>query len=109
MPEARVEHAVTVASPSEYLRRAAKFEPAMRLLADHPQIRPLVLEGGLLWKRSHATALLAAAGLLAARRRPAAALLALPLLSAGPVEAAYTVLETASTLRGAVRYRTPVV
>jgi GT2 family glycosyltransferase len=109
VPEARVEHAVTVPTPAEYLRSAAKFEPAMRLLADHPQMRPLVLEHGLLWKRSHAKALLAAAGLLLARRHRPAAALALPLLASGPLQAAYTVLETASTIRGGIRHRTPVV
>ncbi len=109
VPGARVEHAVTVPTPLEYLCGAAKFEPAMRLLRDHPQIRPLVLDHGVLWKRSHAKPLLAAAGVLLARRHPAALLLAAPLLRGGAVQAAYDVLETASTLRGAISNRTFVI
>jgi len=108
VPEARVEHAVTVPAPLEYLRGAAKFEPAMRLLHDHPQMRPLVLEHNLLWKRSHAKALLAVLGLLLARRWPVALLLVAP-YARDPLQGAYDVLETASTIRGGIRHRTPVI
>ncbi len=112
VPDARVEHAVTVPTAVEYLRGAAKFEPAMRLLADHPQIRPLVLEHGLLWKRSHGRVAAAGAVLLAAvvSRRPLlAAVAAAALLGRRPLLGLYDVLETASTIRGAIRHRTPVI
>lgn len=120
VPDAAVAHAVTVAAPLEFLRGAGKFSGAMRLVADHPGLRPLALEHDLFWKRTHALLLLAMAGVVGARRLPPAALLALPYLrdlrrrldgevALAPVLAAYDVAETATTVRGGIRHRTPVI
>jgi glycosyltransferase involved in cell wall biosynthesis len=120
VPDAHVQHAVTVATPVAFVRSAGKFSDAMRLVHDHAALRPLVLEHGLFWKRSHPLVLLALLGLALARRRPVFALLALPYLrdlraraggrpQLAPVLAAYDVAETATTIRGGIRHRTPVV
>jgi glycosyltransferase involved in cell wall biosynthesis len=120
VPEARVEHAVSVATPAEFIRGAGKFADAMRLIHDHPALRPLVLQHKVFWKREHALVLLALLGLALARRHKLLALLALPYLRAlrtraedqpqlAPVLAAYDLAETVTTIRGAIKHRALVL
>jgi hypothetical protein len=104
------------------LRVALGWTPAVQALARHPGLR-VGLHRGLFWKVSHARLLMAVLGVALARRFPPALLLAAPyardLLVRGrverarPHELAYYVIhdaaETFATVRGAVRYRVPVV
>ncbi len=117
--EARVTHAVFDRTPAQFVHAAPRFEPAMRLLKDHPALRPHVLWRGPFWKPSHAYVLLALLGLGLATRHRLAALLIAPYLrdlrprlhgypELAPVFLAYDLIETASTIRGGVRNRTPV-
>jgi GT2 family glycosyltransferase len=74
VPDADVHHAVMDLGPVGKLRLALRWSPAVRVFADHPQLRA-ELQWGVFWKRSHALLLVAGVGALATRRwLPAAAL-----------------------------------
>jgi glycosyltransferase involved in cell wall biosynthesis len=125
---ALVHHAVHTRTLPAALREAARADGVAALFARHPAQRRRIF-ARLFWKRSHATALLAAAGLvLAARGRRGAAFAALAPFVADnydtgrpptpkhlaatalhlPLRLAVDLAETAATVRGAVKARTPV-
>jgi GT2 family glycosyltransferase len=119
-PEALVFHAVERIGRARTLRRAQRWTSCVRVIADHPQSRAM-LERGLFWNVWHyllVRSVLSTLGprwlrrwllgrhLLALRNRSAA-------LSAGwqwvPFLLLYDVAETWAIVRGAIRYRTPVL
>jgi len=124
---ALVHHAVHVANVWTASRAAARARGAARVFRRHPRARreiPL----GLFWKRSHATALLALAGIAAAaggrrsgllallpyvldnydRGRPATPRHLAAVAAFLPGRFAVDLVETAATVRGAVEARTPL-
>jgi GT2 family glycosyltransferase len=119
-PEALVFHAVERLGPARTLRRAQRWTSCVRVIADHPQSREM-LERGLFWNVWHYLLLrsalstlgprwlrrwLLARHLFALRDRSAA-------LGAGwpwvPFLLLYDIAETWAIVRGALRYRTPVL
>jgi GT2 family glycosyltransferase len=120
-PEVLTYHAVFSGLPSR-LRSAWRWQHMALLIRKHPRLREELPLGGWAWKTSHATFLLAAAGLLL--RRP---WLALPWVamtprvygnhpralartaSELPGRAAVDAVETAALVCGSVRYRTPLL
>ncbi len=120
-PEVLTYHAVT-AGLLPRLRGTWRWQHMALLVRRHPRLREELPLGGWAWKASHASFLLALAGVLA--RRP---WLALPwLLSAPrtygnhpralartaselPGRALLDAVETAALLRGSLRYRTPLL
>jgi hypothetical protein len=120
--EALVHHAVLDRGLKLTLRDARRAADCVKPYRDHPELRQY-LNAGLFFDRSHpllAQALLAA---VLARRTPAAALFAAPYaldllrrtraagspLRHAPLLALRDVVEVASTVQGAVRYRSPVL
>ena len=124
-PEARVEHAVVELGPRGTLRRLWNWSYAMRAYALHPQMRK-TLYHGLFWNLSHYLLLRALLGAVLARRRwawPLSWWLAKWFLAyeraesrahAGsavyaPWWAVRDAVEVAAVVRGALRYRAPVL
>lgn len=124
VPEAQVYHAVNRLGPAGKLRVAWRWSETMRLFARYPELRERVLVHGLFWKGSHyllARALVAR--LLPRRWVLLRAWLARPymlhLIDRGRIEggglllapyyALHDVVELGAAIRGALRYRTPVL
>lgn len=126
-PGARIFHAVRMLGPAATLRHAASWTQAMKVFADHPELRRAQATHGVFWKPSHYLLLRSIAALaLAARRRTLlipALWLALPYArllrdraradGGSPAVMPYLVLvdlvETAAAARGAARYRTLIL
>jgi GT2 family glycosyltransferase len=120
--DALVHHAVNEFGPLEKLRWALGWSRAMQALADHPALRQH-LRWGIVWKESHAWLLLALLGIVIGRRTRIGYLLTIPYLrelrarsgrsgswpAVATYLAAYDAVETFATIRGAVRYRAPVL
>jgi cellulose synthase/poly-beta-1,6-N-acetylglucosamine synthase-like glycosyltransferase len=120
--DAAVWHAVMELGPIGKLRLAAAWSPAVKVLANHPQLRA-ELVGGIFWKRSHALLLLAALGLAVGRRRKPCLVLTLPYLrylgatvgaqSAGkrwiPYQVLHDLTELLALARGSISARTLVL
>jgi GT2 family glycosyltransferase len=126
--DALVWHAVIPRAPWTAFREAARRDTLPLLIALHPAQRK-ALYGRLFWKRSHATVLLAAVGALAARRSRLLAIAATAPYALANLDreavtrpsrlvrqtlglvprAAVDLAETVATLRGAARWRAPVV
>ena len=123
-PEALVHHAVTDLGPAGKLRLATRWTESIRLFARHPALRSEHLTYGVFWKGTHyllVRFLLALA--LRRRTRWLALWLGAPYVrnlllrgkheGGGPLAApsylVYDLVELAAVLRGAARYRTPVV
>jgi GT2 family glycosyltransferase len=119
---ALVHHAVNELGPLGKLRVALRWSHAMQVFARHPRLRR-ELPYGIFWKESHALLVLALLGVALAHYFRPAILLALPYarqvrarcISDG-VSTAYSpyllvhdAVETYAAVRGAVRYRVPVV
>lgn len=121
---ALVYHAVNELGAIGKLRVAARWTPAMKAYAKHPELRRRVFSHGVFWKREHywlARALLAAA--LPRRLTALRLTLALPYLrclvargrlhgrpiSLAPYLVAHDMVELVTVARGAVRYRTPML
>lgn len=117
-------HAVAPLGPIGKLRVAFRWTETMRTFARHPELRRQQLTYRLFWKGSHYLLVRALTALLVPRRhRLLRAWLARPYLfhlldrgrveGGGPLMAPYFLLhdlvELAAVLRGAVRYRTPVL
>ncbi len=119
-PEALVFHAVVRMGPMGKLRLAQRWTPAIRVLADHPRAR-VMLDHGVFWNVWHYLLWRSAAALLAPRwlrhvvfarhgqamraraQRAGAGAWAVPFLLV------YDMVESAAVVRGALRYRTPVL
>lgn len=125
--DALVWHAVLPRSLWAALREAARRDTVPALVARHPALRE-GLFWRLFWKRSHALALLALAGVLISRRRPLVGLALLALYANGirdpreggakglarrllhlPIKAPVDAVEIAVTARTAARERTLVL
>jgi GT2 family glycosyltransferase len=123
-PDALVHHAVTDLGPIGKLRLATRWSESIRLFARHRSLRAEHLTYGVFWKGTHyllVRFLLALA--LRHRTRWLALWLGAPYVrnlllrgtheGGGPLAAgsylAYDLVELVAVLRGAVRYRTPVV
>jgi glycosyltransferase involved in cell wall biosynthesis len=122
-PEARVFHAVHRLGPIGKLRVAWRWDETMRLYARHLGMRS-TLTYGIFWKKSHYLLVRAAIGLLVPRSwRPLRAWCFAPLVPAywrraaeeggkrwaAPYFVVHDLVELLAVLRGAVRYRTPVI
>jgi len=124
-PDAQAFHAVHELGPVGKLRVAWRWHETMRLYAVHPGLRAH-LTYRVFWKKTHYLLLRAAIGMLLPRRwwtRPLRFWCLAPIVPAyleraraegGVVVAApyfvlHDVVETAAVLRGAARYRTPVI
>lgn len=124
-PEALVEHAVVEVDALTSLRRVWRWDDVVRPFARYPELRRERLMRGLFWNWSHWLIVRALAGLPFARSRlgrPVALWLAWPLLvyelrnarrSGRPELAPFWLLrdlvEMAAIVRGAIRYRTPML
>jgi glycosyltransferase involved in cell wall biosynthesis len=123
-PGARALHAVHRLGPVGALRMALRWTPSIRLFRRHPQLRPVHLDGGVFWQRSHRLLLEALIGLALPRRLwPLRWMALVPYLrnvaeraraegggpAAAPYYALYDLVELFAVVRGAVRYRTPVL
>jgi glycosyltransferase involved in cell wall biosynthesis len=117
--EARVYHAVVRVGALGRLRRASRWSNATLALARHPGLRRHLV-AGVFWNRVHLDLARAAAALVVPRRLwPLRLWLAGPYLRrlvvrrSGPLLAPYIVLhdlvEVVAVVRGAIRYRTPVI
>lgn len=124
-PKAQVFHAVHELGPRAHLRVAWRWHEAVALIARHPSQRA-TLTYRVFWKGTHYLLFRALVGLLLPRRRLLAPLrfwclapLAPSYLRRGRDEAGsawyapyylvHDAVETAAVVRGAVRYRTPVI
>lgn len=121
-PDAVVWHAVSDLGALGRLRVAWRWAPAVRVFRRHPQLRG-ELHMGIFWKRSHASLLLLALGLVLARRMPPALLLALPYIrelrvrmaaerapaGAAPYYPLHDAVEIAAMVRGGVRAGVPIL
>lgn len=124
-PQAQVFHAVHQLGPIGLLRVAWRWHEAVHLIARHPEQRGTLVYG-VFWKGTHYLLARALVGLLLPRRRLLAPLrfwclapLAPTYLERGrvvggtgllaPYYLVHDVVETIAVLRGAVRYRTPVI
>ncbi|HEX8742992.1 MAG TPA: glycosyltransferase family 2 protein [Thermoleophilaceae bacterium] len=119
-PDALVHHAVRDLGTLGALRMAARWTPSIRLFARHRALRAEHLTHGVFWKGSH---YLLARFLLALVLRRRARWLALWLGApyvrnliervggprAAPFHLVHDLVEAAAVVRGAVRYRTPVI
>jgi glycosyltransferase involved in cell wall biosynthesis len=126
--DARVWHAVHELGPLQRLRFATRWDETMAVFGRYPELRRRTLVRGLFWKESHYHLARTVAGLLLpGRLRLIGAYFAYryalllwrrahwhgdgkgggPLLV--PYYLAENVVELATALRGAVRYRTPVL
>ena len=123
-PDALVHHGVRKLGPLGALRVAAGWTPSIRLFARHPALRAEHLVYGLFWKGSHYLLARALLALLVRRRNRWLALwLGAPYVrhllkraaedgarpTAAPFYLLHDLVETAAVVRGALRYRTPVV
>ena len=123
-PDALVHHAVADLGPVGALRMAARWTPSIRLFARHRALRGEHLTYGVFWKGTHYLLVRFLLALLVRRRARWLALwLGAPyvrgLLLRGRVEGGGTaaapfylvhdLVELVAVLRGAIRYRTPVV
>ena len=123
--DARVFHAVHELGPLGLLRIAWRWHEAVQLIARHPSQRRTLIHR-VFWKGTHYLLARAAIGLLLPRRRGLAPLrfwclapLAPTYLRRGrsaggtawlaPYYLVHDIVETIAILRGAVRYRTPVI
>ena len=98
VPDALVEHAVEALGVGAALRLAWRWRDLPAVLARHPELRG-TLTGRVFWRRRHALACAAAAGVALAPRRPALALLAAPwLLQTLRLRGRHGVLRAASEL-----------
>ncbi|HUI03949.1 MAG TPA: glycosyltransferase [Acidimicrobiales bacterium] len=77
-PGALVHHDVSPGSWADALRAAGRGVDLGRVVAEHPEARGTLLHRQLFWKRTHPTAIVAAAGLVAAMWRPRALALVAP-------------------------------
>lgn len=122
-PSAQIFHAVSRLGPIGKLRVAWRWSETMRIFARHRELRGQ-LTHGIFWKGSHYLLCRALVALALPRRaQPVRMWLARPYLlhlldrgrheGGGPALAPYYLLhdlvELAAALRGAVRYRTPVL
>jgi GT2 family glycosyltransferase len=121
-PEALVHHAVHQRGAMNALRDALRATDCVQAYKDHPGLRAH-LSQGLFFHRSHPLLAQAALAAVLARRSPAAAAFALPYLlhlrgrcrdahapaHAAPFFVARDIVEIAATVRGAVRYRVPIL
>lgn len=122
-PEALVFHAVQRLGPLGKLRVAWRWHETMRLYARHPELRS-TLTYGIFWKKSHYLLVRAGLGLMLPRwLRPLRSWCLAPIAPsylqrardeggavwAAPYFIVYDLVELAAVIRGAVRYRTPVV
>jgi GT2 family glycosyltransferase len=119
---ALVRHAVEDLGPAGHLRVALRWADAMAMFR-HPGLREEVLFRGIFWKPSHELLVQTVAGALLARRFPPALLLAIPYLrhlrsrcwewdAPNPLAAYFVLhdlLETYTTVRGAIRHRVLVI
>lgn len=121
--EARVMHAVHRLGPLGKLRVAWRWHETMRLYARHPELRS-TLTYGLFWKKSHYHLVRASVAILVPKRwRPLRAWCLAPLAPAywerahaeggkrwaAPYFLLHDIVELVAVVRGAVRYRTPVI
>jgi GT2 family glycosyltransferase len=117
--DARVYHAVVPVGAAGKLRRANRWSNSILVFARHPGMRRHLV-GGLFWNRRHYELARCAVALALPRRLwPLRVWLAAPYVRylvwrrSGPLLAPYIVVhdlvEVAAVVRGAVRYRTPVV
>ncbi len=123
--DAVVFHAVNDLGAIGKLRVAGRWSEGMKAYADHPELRSKVFTLGVFWKREHMWLTMALAGALLPRRAwPARLALALPYLRSlrgrglrpSPTGIAlagfwtlHDAVEVAAVLRGAIRYRTPMI
>lgn len=116
-------HAVHRLGPLGKLKVAWRWHETMRLYARHPELRS-TLTYGVFWKKSHYLLVRAGVGLILPKRmRPVRAWCLAPLapsylqrarddggaLWAAPYFLVHDAVELAAVVRGAVRYRTPVI
>jgi len=122
-PEARVHHAVHDLGPLGKLRVAWRWDEAIRVYARHPGMRSALVYG-VFWKKSHYLVVRAALGCVVPRRFGALRFWCFAPLAASYWERAgdeggarwaapyfivHDIVEVAAALRGAIRYRTPVL
>lgn len=121
-PAALVHHAVHVRGAKNSLRDALRATDCVKPYRDHPELRSY-LAHGVFFDRSHPLLLQAALAVALARRTPAAALFAAPYalhlaqrcrrtrapLHMAPFFVVRDIVEIGATLRGALRYRVPVL
>ncbi len=127
-PEALVWHAVHTRNILSARGDTARAAEVAKVIRRHPAQRKRIFLR-LFWKRSHAMALLALAGICMARRRPLAAALAVApyaienydtgvapstrhlaaVAASMPARLLLDLRETAATVAGAIRVRTPLV
>ncbi|HEX8051933.1 MAG TPA: glycosyltransferase family 2 protein, partial [Thermoleophilaceae bacterium] len=123
-PDALVHHAVVDLGPAGKLRMAARWTPSIRLFARHRALRREHLTRGLFWKGTHYLLVRSLLGLALRRRSRWLALwLGAPYVrnlllrgvsegggpAAAPFYLVHDLVELVAVLRGAVRYRTPVL
>lgn len=123
-PDALVHHAVVDLGPAGKLRMAARWTPSIRLFARHRALRAEHLTHNVFWKGTHYLLVRFLLALVLRRRlRWLALWLGAPYVrnlllrgeheGGGPAAAAFylahDLVELVAVLRGAVRYRTPVV
>lgn len=123
-PSAVVFHAVSDLGPVGKLRIAARWTPALRVFAVHPELRRRVFTGRIFWKREHlwltqAIAAALAPGKLKLLTWPLAIPYARALRARGisqggglrlaPFFAAHDLLEVGCAIRASVRYRRPML
>ena len=123
-PDALVHHAVVDLGPVGKLRMAARWTPSIRLFARHRELRAAHLTYGVFWKGTHYLLVRFLLALLLRRRARWLALwLGAPYVrglllrgrvegggpAAAPFYLVHDLVELAAVLRGAIRYRTPVV
>lgn len=128
VPEMLVEHAVVERSLRQACRAARRWEQIPLVVRRHPSLRR-ALVGGLWWKPEHAVLTLAVAGLVLSRHSRASCALLAPWLAVSmrhtvhghgplgwlrrardlPALALVDVTETVVILRGAWRYRAPML
>jgi GT2 family glycosyltransferase len=123
-PEALVHHAVFEVGPLATLRIATRWTQSIQIFKRHPALRDAHLTYGVFWKGSHYLLVRALLALLLRRRSRLLALwLGAPYVrhlllrgerdgggpGAAPFYLVHDLVEMAAVLRGAARYRTPVV
>ena len=123
-PDALVHHAVFEVGPLATLRIATRWTQSIQIFKRHPALREVHLTYRVFWKGSHYLLVRALLGLLLRRRSRALALwLGAPYVrnllvrgqrdgggpAAAPFYLVHDLVEMAAVLRGAARYRTPVI
>jgi glycosyltransferase involved in cell wall biosynthesis len=117
--EARILHGVLRVGAIRRLRIAARWSPTVKLYRRHPEMRRALLHG-VFWSEGHWRFVRFVVALLLPRRfGPLRLMLAAPYVSylterrTGPLLAPYLIaldaVEVAAILRGAIRYRIPVI